>query len=308
MSGYRKTGLVPTGEMFAKALRGGYAVPAYNFINMEQLQAVVHASLRSKSPVILQVSKNILAYAGPELVRNIPVALNLDHGDSFELCASCIEDGFSSVMIDGSAFPLEKNITLTRKVVEYAHERDVAVEGELGVLSGVEDDVTHADSLYTDPRKAEEFVRRTGIDSLAVSIGNAHGVVKFRMKEGAAQAPLRLDILEEIERRLPDFPIVLHGASQLPETFVRMINAYGGRIESYAGIPEEQVRQAVRGAVCKVNIASDAFLVFTALVRKMLSEKPENFDPRKYLGPARETLIEEYVRKNREVFGSAGKA
>jgi fructose-bisphosphate aldolase class II len=323
MSGYRKTGLVPTGEMFAKALRGGYAVPAYNFINMEQLQAVVHASLRSKSPVILQVSKNILAYAGPELVRNmikgamefvrssehpIPVALNLDHGDSFELCASCIEDGFSSVMIDGSAFPLEKNITLTRKVVEYAHERDVAVEGELGVLSGVEDDVTHADSLYTDPRKAEEFVRRTGIDSLAVSIGNAHGVVKVRMKEGAAQAPLRLDILEEIERRLPDFPIVLHGASQLPETFVRMINAYGGRIESYAGIPEEQVRQAVRGAVCKVNIASDAFLVFTALVRKMLSEKPENFDPRKYLGPARETLIEEYVRKNREVFGSAGKA
>jgi fructose-bisphosphate aldolase class II len=323
MSSYRETGLVSTVEMFARALRGGYAVPAYNFINMEQLQAVLHASLRSRSPVILQVSKNIRSYAGPELVRNmvkgameivrssehpVPVALNLDHGDCFGLCASCIEDGFSSVMIDGSALAFEENITLTRRVVEHAHALDVAVEGELGVLSGVEDDVTHADSLYTDPEKAEEFVRRTGVDSLAVSIGNAHGVVKFRPKEGEVQAPLRLDILAEIERRLPGFPIVLHGASQLPEYFIGLINEYGGRIEAHAGIPEEQVRQAVRGAVCKVNIASDAYLVFTALVRKMLSEKPENFDPRKYLGPAREALIEEYVRKNREVFRSAGKA
>jgi fructose-bisphosphate aldolase class II len=323
MNAYQEIGLASTGGMFAKALGGGYAVPAYNFINMEQLQAVTQASLRSRSPVILQVSKNIRRYAGPELVRTmvkgaleivresshpVPVALNLDHGDSFELCVSCIEDGFSSVMIDGSALPFEENIALTRRVVDYAHAREVAVEGELGVLSGVEDDRVHEEAHYTDPEAAEEFVRRTGVDSLAVSIGNAHGIVKFRLQENGVQAPLRLDILAEVERRLPGFPIVLHGASQLPAQFVELINEYGGRIETYAGIPEEQVRQAVRGAVCKVNIASDAYLVFTATIRKMLSENPGNFDPRKYLGPARDALIEEYIRKNREVFGSAGRA
>lgn len=322
MNAYQEIGLVSTGEMFAKALGGGYALPAYNFINMEQLQAVVQASLRSRSPVILQVSKNIRRYAGPELVRSmvkgaleivresshpVPVALNLDHGDSFELCVSCIEDGFSSVMIDGSALSFEENVALTRRVADYAHTRMVAVEGELGVLSGVEDDIAHGEALYTDPEAAGEFVRRTGVDSLAVSIGNAHGVVKFRSRETGVQAPLRLDILAEIERRLPGFPIVLHGASQLPAQFVELINEYGGRIETYAGIPEEQVRQAVRGAVCKVNIASDAYLVFTATIRKMLSENPGNFDPRKYLGPARDALIEEYIRKNREVLGSAGR-
>jgi len=323
MSSYEEIGLVNTKEMFAKALRGGYAVPAYNFVNMEQLQAIVHACFRSRSPVIIQVSKNIRTYASPELVRNmvrgameiirssshpVPAALNLDHGDSLELCISCIEDGFSSVMIDGSALAFEENIALTKQVVDYDHARDVSVEGELGVLSGVEDDVAHAASLYTDPEAAKEFVRRSGVDSLAVSIGNAHGITKFKPKPGEQQTPLRLDILEEIERKLPGFPIVLHGASALPERYIGMIKCYGGLIENPAGIPEEQVRQAVRGAVCKVNIASDAFLAFTAVVRKILVENPSTFDPRKYLGPAREELIEEYMQKNREVLGSAGRA
>ena len=323
MSKYRELGLVNTRGMFEKALKGGYAVPAYNFVNMEQLQAILQACMETRSPVIIQVSKNVRNYASPELVKNmargameivqssgidIPVALNLDHGDSVELCASCIEDGFSSVMIDGSSLPLDENITLTKKVADFAHKHDVTVEGELGVLSGVEDDVAHEESLYTDPGMAEEFVRRSGADSLAVSIGNAHGVTKFKRKPGEPPAPLRLDILHEIQQKLPDFPIVLHGTSGLPQRYIDMINQYGGHIEEAAGIPEEQVRKAVQGAVCKVNIASDGWLVLTALIRKKLHENPANFDPRKYLGPARDELVQEYMRKNREVFGTAQRA
>ena len=323
MSRYRTLGLVNTREMFKKALKKGYAVPAYNFVNMEQLQAILQACIRTRSPVIIQVSKNVRNYATPELVKNmargametvqssevdIPVALNLDHGDSVELCISCIEDGFSSVMIDGSSLSLNENIALTKEVADFAHKLDVTVEGELGVLSGVEDDVAAEESFYTDPGMAEEFVRRSGADSLAVSIGNAHGVTKFKRKPGEPPAPLRLDILHEIQRELPDFPIVLHGTSGLPRHYIDMINQYGGHIEEAAGIPEEQVRKAVQGAVCKVNIASDGWLVLTALVRKMLHENPANFDPRKYLGPARDELVLEYMRKNREVFGSAQRA
>ena len=323
MSKYRELGLVNTREMFEKALKEGYAVPAYNFVNMEQLQAILEACIKTHSPVIIQVSKNVRNYASRELVKNmargameivqnsgtdIPVAFNLDHGDSVELCASCIGDGFSSVMIDGSSLPLAENIALTKEVADFAHKHDVTVEGELGVLSGVEDDVVHEESLYTDPGMAEEFVRRSGADSLAVSIGNAHGVTKFKRKEGEPPAPLRLDILHEIQRKLPDFPIVLHGTSGLPQRYIDMINQYGGHIKEAAGIPEEQVRKAVQGAVCKVNIASDGWLVLTALVRKMLHDNPANFDPRKYLGPARDALVQEYMRKNREVFGSAQRA
>jgi fructose-bisphosphate aldolase class II len=323
MSGYRELGLVNTREMFEKAFKGGYAVPAYNFVNMEQLQAILQACIKTRSPVIIQVSKNVRNYATPELVKNmargameivqnsgidIPVAFNLDHGDSAELCISCIEDGFSSVMIDGSSFPLDDNIALTKEVADFAHKHDVTVEGELGVLSGVEDDVAHEESLYTDPKMAEEFVRRSGADSLAVSIGNAHGVTKFKRKPGEPPAPLRLDILHEIQIKLPDFPIVLHGTSGLPQRYIDMINQYGGYIDEAAGIPEEQVRKAVQGAVCKVNIASDGWLVITALVRKMLHDNPANFDPRKYLGPARDELVLEYMRKNHEVFGSAQRA
>ena len=323
MNRYRDLGLVNTRDMFEHAMHKGYAIPAYNFVNMEQLQAIVQACTKSHSPVIMQVSKNVRNYATPELVRHmvrgamdmvkssgttIPVALNLDHGDSVELCASCIEDGFSSVMIDGSSLPLEENIALTREVVDFAHKQGVTVEGELGVLSGVEDDVSHEESLFTDPEMAEEFVRRSGADSLAVSIGNAHGVTKYKRKPGEPPAPLRLDILESIQQRLPDFPIVLHGTSGLPARYVDMINRYGGHIEEAAGIPETQIREAVKGAVCKVNIASDGWLVLTAVIRKMLQENPAQFDPRKYMGPARDELVQEYMRKNRDVFGSAGRA
>jgi fructose-bisphosphate aldolase class II len=320
---FEEFGLQNTGDMLQRALLGGYAVPAYNFVNMEQLQAIVQASMRSRSPVILQVSKNVLKYATRELVRNmvrgameiigsskepVPVALNLDHGDTPELCRACIEDGFSSVMIDGSSLPFEENVALTKAVVEYAHERGVSVEGELGILSGEEDDRAHEASHFTDPESARRFVRLSGVDSLAVSIGNAHGVTKYRPVQGKVQSPLRLDILEEIERRLPGFPIVLHGASSLPESAVGLINAHGGRVENPAGIPEEQIREAVRGPVCKVNVASDAFLTITAVVRERLHAHPALFDPRKYLGPARDALVEEYLRKNREVLGCAGKA
>jgi fructose-bisphosphate aldolase class II len=323
MGSYKELGLVNTAQMLQRAYEKGYAVPAYNFVNMEQLQAIVQACIQTRSPVIIQVSMNVRTYATPELARNmargameivrsssvqIPVALNLDHGDSLKICASCIEDGFSSVMIDGSGLPFEENIKLTKEVVDFAHKREVTVEAELGVLSGVEEDVVHEESHYTDPELAEEFVNRSGTDSLAVSIGNAHGVIKFRKKPGEPPAPLRLDILKQIQQRLPGFPIVLHGTSGLPRHYIDLINRYGGQIEESAGIPEEQVREAVQGAVCKVNIASDGWLVLTAIVRKMLHENPENFDPRKYMGPAREELVQEYMRKNAGVFGSAHSA
>ncbi|MBN1836484.1 MAG: class II fructose-1,6-bisphosphate aldolase [Spirochaetales bacterium] len=320
---YQDLGLSNTREMFRKAMEGGYAVPAYNFNNLEQLQAIITGCLESRSPVILQISKGARKYANQTLLRYlaegamkivgesehpIPVALHLDHGDSYELCVSCIETGFSSVMIDGSAFPYEENVALTRKVVEYAHKYDVTVEGELGVLAGIEDEVSHAASHYTDPEDVQHFVEATGVDSLAISIGTSHGAYKFKVKPGEAAPPLRFDILEEVERRIPGFPIVLHGASSVLPVYVDMINKYGGQLEGAVGVSEDQLRRAAKSAVCKINIDSDGRLVVTALIRQVLAENPKEFDPRKYLGPARDELIKMIIRKNRDVLGSADRA
>ena len=320
---YKKLGLVNTREMFKKAIDGGYAIPAYNFNNMEQLQAIITACMETKSPVILQVSKGARKYANQTLLQymaegaleivkesgtSIPVALHLDHGDSYELCVSCIESGFSSVMIDGSSLPYEENISLTKKVVDYAHKYDVTVEGELGVLAGIEEEISSEVSHYTNPDDVEDFVKRTNVDSLAISIGTSHGAYKFKVKPGEKVPPLRFDILKEIERRIPGFPIVLHGSSSVLQEYIAIINEYGGKMEGAVGVPEEQLREAAKSAVCKINIDSDGRLVMTAMVRKSLYDNPENFDPRKYLGPAREELIKMYARKNREVLGSAGKA
>ncbi|MBI5240998.1 MAG: class II fructose-1,6-bisphosphate aldolase [Elusimicrobia bacterium] len=319
---YKELGFVNTREMFQDAMKNGYAVPAYNFNNMEQLQAIITACVGSRSPVILQVSKGARDYANSTLLRwmgrgaiemmkemgkPVPVALHLDHGDTFELCKSCIDSGFSSVMIDASSKPFAENVALTKKVVEYAHQRDVTVEGELGVLAGIEDEVSAEKSHYTDPKDVEAFVKQTGADSLAISIGTSHGAYKFKLKPGQSVPPLRFDILKEIEKRIPGFPIVLHGSSSVPPAYIEMINKYGGKMEGTAGIPEEQLRQAAKSAVCKINIDSDGRLVMTAAVRKVFQEKPGEFDPRKYLGPAREELIKMYMDKNEKVLGSAGR-
>ena len=320
---YEELGLVNTREVFKKAMEGGYAIPAYNFNNMEQLQAIMIGCAESKSPVILQVSKGAREYANQTLLRymamgaikmvremgsNIPVTLHLDHGDSFETCKSCIEFGFSSVMIDGSHLPYEGNIALTKQVVDYAHGYDVTVEGELGVLAGIEDDVHAEKSNYTDPKQVQDFVGRTGVDSLAISIGTSHGAYKFKLKPGESVPPLRFDILKEVEKRLPGFPIVLHGASSVLQKYVAMINAYGGKLEGAAGVPEEQLREAAKSAVCKINIDTDGRMVVTAIIRKVFAENPKEFDPRKYLGPARKELIEVIKHKNTNVLGSANRA
>ena len=320
---YKELGFVNTREMFKKAMEGGYAVPAYNFNNMEQLQAILTACVQSRSPVILQISKGARNYANATLLRwmgrgaiemikkmkegPVPVALHLDHGDTFELCKDCIDNGFSSVMIDGSHLPYEKNIELTKQVVDYAHQFDVTVEGELGVLAGIEDEVSAEHSHYTDPAQVEDFVKRTGVDSLAISIGTSHGAYKFKVKPGEEVPPLRFDILEEVERRIPGFPIVLHGASSVLQEYIEMINKYGGKMENAVGVPAEQLRKAAKSAVCKINIDSDGRLVMTAIIRKTFVEKPTEFDPRKYLGPARDELIKMYKDKNENVLGSAGR-
>ena len=323
MVSFKQLGLVNTREMFKKAMAGKYAIPAYNFNNMEQLQAIVQGCINSRSPVIIQVSKGARKYANQillqymaqgavEMIKTsgvpIPLALHLDHGDSYELCVSCIESGFSSVMIDGSAHPYEKNVELTKKVVEYAHKHDVTVEGELGVLSGIEDEVHAATSHYTNPDDVEDFVKKTGVDSLAISIGTSHGAYKFKIKPGEPMPTLRFDILEEVERRIPGFPIVLHGSSSVLKEYVDMINKYGGKMEGAVGIPEEQLRKAACSAVCKINIDSDGRLVITAMIRKVFAEDPKQFDPRMYLGPAREELTKVIERKNKDVLGSAGHA
>ncbi len=321
---YKDLGFVNTKEMLKKAMEGGYAVPGYNFNNMEQLQAVLIGCAETNSPVILQVSKGARKYANPTLLRymaegavqmirkdynsNIPIALHLDHGDSFELCKAAIEMGFSSVMIDGSKLPYEENVALTKKVVDFAHQYDVTVEGELGVLAGIEEDVKSDKHHYTDPNQVEDFVKRTGVDSLAIAIGTSHGAYKFKVKPGEPFPELRFDILEEVARRLPGFPIVLHGASSVPQDLVALINKYGGNLEGAVGVPEDQLRRAARSAVCKINIDTDGRLALTAKVREILWTQPEVFDPRKYLGPGREALIELIKRKNREVLGSADKA
>jgi fructose-bisphosphate aldolase class II len=323
MVSYKELGLVNTRELFAKAIAGGYAIPAYNFNNLEQLQAIIIGCAQTDSPVILQVSKGARQYANQTLLRymaqgavamaremgsNIPIVLHLDHGDSYELCVSCIETGFSSVMIDGSALSYEDNVALTKKVVEYAHPRDVTVEGELGVLAGIEDEVSHEASHYTNPAQVEDFVRRTGVDSLAISIGTSHGAYKFKVKPGESPPPLRFDILEEVERRIPGFPIVLHGASSVVPAYVELINQYGGKMEGAVGVPEDQLRRAAKSAVCKINIDSDGRLAVTAKVREALAKNPKEFDPRKYLGVARDELVKLIAHKNVNVLGSAGHA
>ena len=320
---YSELGLVNTKDMFMRAMEGRYTIPAYNFNNMEQLQAILMGCSESRSPVILQCSGSAIKYMNATLLRfmvrgavemmndlsgPVPTALHLDHGDSFELARSCIDCGFSSVMIDGSHHSFEDNIGLTKKVVDYAHERDVTVEGELGVLSGVEDAVSSEVSHYTKPSEVEEFVGRTSVDSLAISIGTSHGAYKFKLKPGENPPSLRFDILEEIERLIPGFPIVLHGASTVMPEYVALINKYGGSMEQAVGIPEEQLRRAARSAVCKINIDSDGRLAMTAMIRKVFAEKPEEFDPRKYLGLARDELIRMIKYKNEHVLGSAGSA
>jgi fructose-bisphosphate aldolase class II len=320
---YKDLGLVNSKEMFKKAVNGQYAIPAFNFNNLEQLQAIIMACVETKSPVILQVSSGARKYANANLLKNmakgaveyaqelgcnIPIVLHLDHGDTFELCKSCIESGFSSVMIDGSHHSYEDNIALTRKVVEYAHQYDVTVEGELGVLAGIEDEVSAEKHTYTRPEEVEDFVKRTGVDSLAISIGTSHGAFKFKVKPGEAIPPLRFDILEEVEKRIPGFPIVLHGASSIPQDIIAEINQYGGNIQDSAGVPEEQLRRAAKSAVCKINIDSDGRLAMTAAIRKHLTENPQEFDPRKYLGPAREKLKKLYAHKIINVLGSNDKA
>ena len=330
MVSYKELGLVNTREMFAKAMKGGYAIPAYNFNNMEQLQAIIQAVVETNSPVILQVSSGARKYANQTLLRYMAqgaveyakelgqptpqICLPLDHGDTFELCKSCIELGFSSVMIDGSALPYDENVALTRKVVDYAHQFDVTVEGELGVLAGIEDDVQAETHTYTDPAQVEDFVKKTGVDSLAISIGTSHGAYKFtpaqctRNEEGIlVPPPLRFDILEEVQRRIPGFPIVLHGSSSVPQDKVKIINANGGALKDSIGIPEEQLRKASKTNVCKVNIDSDGRLAMTAAIREVFVNKPAEFDPRKYLGPARDSLKELYKHKICDVLGSNDK-
>jgi fructose-bisphosphate aldolase class II len=332
MTSYKELGLVNTKDMFAKAVKGGYAIPAYNFNNMEQMQAIVQACVETKSPVILQVSSGARKYANKNLLKNmargaveyahelgydIPIVLHLDHGDSFELCKDCIESGFSSVMIDGSHLSYEENVALTKKVCDFAHSQKdyVTVEGELGVLAGVEDDVSAEESHYTKPEEVQDFVKKTGVDSLAISIGTSHGRQKFKPSQCTKNAdgilippPLAFEVLEEIEKKLPGFPIVLHGSSSVPIEYVKEIEKYGGKLTDSVGIPEEQLRKAAKSAVCKINIDSDGRLAMTAAIRKVFAEQPSEFDPRKYLGPARDELKKLYMHKNIEVLGSAGKA
>ena len=330
MVNYKDLGLVNTREMFKKAIAGQYAIAAFNFNNMEQMQAIIQAAVETKSPVILQVSSGARKYANQTLLRYMAqgaveyakelgcahpqIVLHLDHGDSFELFKSCIDMGFSSVMIDGSHFPYEENIALTKKVVDYAHQFDVTVEGELGVLAGIEDDVKAEHHTYTQPEEVIDFVSRTGVDSLAISIGTSHGANKFTPEQCTRDAngvlvppPLRFDILKEIEKKIPGFPIVLHGSSSVPQDLVAIINKYGGALKDAIGIPEDQLREAAKSAVCKINIDSDGRLAMTAAVREVLATKPAEFDPRKYLGPARDWLRELYKKKLINVLGSAGK-
>lgn len=309
--------LVTTTEMFKKAYEGGYAIGAFNVNNMEIIQGITEAAAEERAPLILQVSAGARKYAKhiylTKLVEaaiadtDLPIALHLDHGADFDICKACVDGGFSSVMIDGSKYSFEENIALTRKVVEYAHAHGVVVEGELGTLAGIEDDV-HVkadDALFTRPEEVEEFVTRTGVDSLAIAIGTSHGAYKFKP---GTKPQLRFDILEEVGRRLPGFPIVLHGASSVPQEFVAEVNKYGGNMPGAIGVPEEMLRQAAEMAVCKINIDSDLRLAMTAAVRKHLAEHPSDFDPRQYLTPAR-TAIKEMVRhKIVDVLGCAGKA
>ena len=309
--------LVGTKEMFEKAYKEGYAIGAFNVNNMEIIQGITEAAAEEKAPLILQVSNGARKYAKPIYLKKLveaavydtglPIALHLDHGDSFELCKDCIDSGFTSVMIDGSKYSFEDNIALTRQVVEYAHAHDICVEGVLGTLAGIEDDVNVSaeDSSYTRPDQVEEFVERTGVDSLAIAIGTSHGAYKFKPGH---KPMLRFDILEEVEKRLPGFPIVLHGASSVPQEWVKVVNEFGGQMPDAIGIPEELLAKAAKMAVCKINIDSDLRLVCTASIREHLVEHPDHFDPRQYLKPARENIKELVRHKIVDVLGCNGKA
>ena len=330
MFSYKDIGLVNTKDLFKKAMAGHYAIPAFNFNNMEQMQAIIQACVEAKSPVILQVSKGARAYADKFILRNmargaveyahelgcdIPIVLHLDHGPNFEVAKDCIDNGFSSVMIDGSALPYDENVKLTKQVVEYAHAHDVTVEAELGVLGGVEDDVAAEESKYTKPEEVVDFTSKTGCDSLAISIGTSHGRCKFtpaqctRTPDGVlVPPPLAFNVLEAIEKELPGFPIVLHGSSSVPVEYVKIIEQYGGKIPDSVGIPEEQLKKASQLAVCKINIDSDGRLAMTAAIRKFMAENPQAFDPREYLKPAREELKKMYMHKCTDVLLSAGHA
>lgn len=331
MISYKELGLVNTREMFKRAYNGGYAIPAFNFNTMEQMQAIVQAAVEKKSPVIMQVSKGARKYADPVLLRylaegavayakelgcNHPeIVLHLDHGDSFELCKACVDLGFSSVMIDGSHLPYDENVALTKKVADYAHQFDVTVEGELGVLAGVEEDVVAEHHTYTRPEEVIDFTSKTGCDSLAISIGTSHGAYKFKPEQCTRDPktgllvppPLAFDILEAVMAKLPGFPIVLHGSSSVPQDEVATIDKFGGHLPDAIGIPEEQLRKAAKLAVCKINIDSDSRLACTAAIREYLAEHPDVFDPRAYLGAAREEMKKLYVHKIVDVLGSDGK-
>ena len=319
--------LVTTKEMFEKAYNGGYAIGAFNVNNMEIIQGITEAAAELKAPLILQVSKGARAYANRTYLKKLveaavietglPIALHLDHGDSFELCKSCIEDGFTSVMIDASSKPFAENIALTRQVVEYAHDHGVVVEAELGTLAGIEDEVNVSaeDSSYTHPEEVEEFVSKTGCDSLAIAIGTSHGAYKFKPEQCTRNEqgilvppPLRFDVLKEVSRRLPGFPIVLHGSSSVPQEYVKMINDHGGRMPNAIGVPEEQLREAAKLSVCKINIDSDLRLAMTGTIRQFMEEHPDKFDPREYLKPARANIKELVRHKLVDVLGCAGKA
>ena len=318
--------LVTSKEMFKKAYDGGYAVGAFNVNNMEIVQGITEACKEEKAPVILQVSKGARAYANHtylvKLVEaaviecpEIPIVLHLDHGPDFETCKACIDGGFTSVMIDGSAHSFEENIAVTKKVVEYAHDHGVVVEGELGTLAGIEDEVSHAVGSYTRPEEVEEFVSKTGVDSLAIAIGTSHGAYKFKPEQCTVNEkgvlvppPLRFDILEEVSKRLPGFPIVLHGSSSVPQEYVQMVNAHGGKMPNAIGVPEEQLRHAAKLSVCKINIDSDLRLAMTGTIRQFFDEHPDKFDPREYLKPARANIKEIVRHKLRDVLGCAGKA
>jgi fructose-bisphosphate aldolase class II len=315
---YKDLGLSNTKEMFKHANENGYSVPAFNFNNLEQMQAIVEAAAEMGSPVILQVSGGARNYIGKEVVpymaqaavaiarskgSDIPVALHLDHGNSFELCADCIDYGFSSVMIDASHHSFEENIETSKKVADYAHANGVTVEAELGVLAGIEDEVEAEEHIFTQPDEVEEFVKKAGVDSLAISIGTSHGAHKFKPGD---DPKLRLDILEEIEKRIPGFPIVLHGSSSVPAKYVEMIKEFGGEINDAIGIPDEQLRLASKSAVAKINVDTDGRLAFTAAIRKVFGTNPGEFDPRKYLGPAKVEMRDYYKTKITNVFGSEG--
>ncbi len=325
--------LVTSTEMFKKAYNGGYAIGAFNVNNMEIIQGITEAAIEKRAPLILQVSKGARAYAKHvylmKLIEaaiedaeqtagfDLPICVHLDHGDTFELCKSCIDGGFTSVMIDGSSKSFADNIALTKKVVEYAHDHGVVVEGELGTLAGVEDEVkvSHEDSSYTRPEEVEEFVSKTGVDSLAIAIGTSHGAYKFKAEQCTRNEkgilvppPLRFDILDEVAKRLPGFPIVLHGSSSVPQSFVKIINENGGKMPDAVGIPEEQLRQAAKGAVCKINIDSDLRLAMTACIRQYFNEHPDHFDPRQYLKPARVAIKNMVEHKLVDVLGCDGKA